>query len=792
MAYPVTLNGRTYTLADFEGTNYVDGLPDAFEDFVTHAGNTYQTTSTTSITLGTGTLVFTVADSGKPYSSGTPLRISNQADATDYIDALVTSYTGTTLTVNAVGYSGTGTIAAWNINIGGGPITVAGTLPISQGGTGATTAAAAATALGLGTGDTPTFAGLNVTGTANFGDVNITNVGDISLDSISSDAGTSVTVNLGSDAGDDFIVGSNYLVVEGDTGNVGIGGSPTQKLEVNGTDARIYLTGSNTDIDMDNTANGQLHLDGNTYGFGIALNTDGAQLYTNSASRDLIFGVNETEVMRVNSTGAIITNDGNTTQLTLVSTDPDADEGPRLDLQRDSASPADNDAVGTIRWLVRNSAGGNDVFAEIQTLAQDITAGTQDSNMQLLVRRDGSLTEGLSLSATDTVFNESGNDVDFRVESSLDSSALFVSGGLSKVGINRSPSYELDIEPADTGSCELRVSAGTDSGADAVLRLETQATAGTRDSAIYFGDTASSTVGRIVYRHDTDFMEFWTNATRQMVLTNLGRVGINNTSPIGPLEVDDVDISGSAGEEGFAVVSSSVLYHSTDSTGSMYFNDSSSSAGTHNYILWRYQGATIGDIDTLDNSVIRYNTFTGAHWGQFSDHSQPDIKVGTVMSTIDEMCNWTQFEYTDAEGQTQKTDMAGTYEIGTTHTIYIDEDGAQAEGTAIGHDTSKRIAKVKVSDTAGDRSVYGVFAGHYKDGDSSIESLGLGAIRIGSGVTVTNGDLLESAGDGTARPQTGDTADLFKSSTIAKVTSTVVIETYDDGSYTVPCTLHCG
>ncbi len=44
MAFPVTLNGRTYTLTDFEGTNYVDGLPDAFEDFVTHAGDIYNST----------------------------------------------------------------------------------------------------------------------------------------------------------------------------------------------------------------------------------------------------------------------------------------------------------------------------------------------------------------------------------------------------------------------------------------------------------------------------------------------------------------------------------------------------------------------------------------------------------------------------------------------------------------------------------------------------------------------------------------------------------------------------
>jgi hypothetical protein len=38
MAFPVTINGRTYTLADFEGLNYVSGFPDALEDFATDAG----------------------------------------------------------------------------------------------------------------------------------------------------------------------------------------------------------------------------------------------------------------------------------------------------------------------------------------------------------------------------------------------------------------------------------------------------------------------------------------------------------------------------------------------------------------------------------------------------------------------------------------------------------------------------------------------------------------------------------------------------------------------------------
>ena len=100
------------------------------------------------------------------------------------------------------------------------------------------------------------------------------------------------------------------------SGQVGIGtSSPSQKLTVNGTDARIYLTGANTDIDMDSSHNGQLSLDGSAYGFAIALNGDGAQLYTNSVSRDLIFGVNETESARITPTNYMV---GTTTPATTL------------------------------------------------------------------------------------------------------------------------------------------------------------------------------------------------------------------------------------------------------------------------------------------------------------------------------------------------------------------------------------------------------------------------------------------------------------------------------------------
>jgi len=82
-------------------------------------------------------------------------------------------------------------------------------------------------------------------------DGNITNVGDIALDSISSDGSTvtigtgstmvftddtTIAMTLGNDAGDDFLIDATAFVVEGDTGYVGIGtATPGYNLQVEAT-----------------------------------------------------------------------------------------------------------------------------------------------------------------------------------------------------------------------------------------------------------------------------------------------------------------------------------------------------------------------------------------------------------------------------------------------------------------------------------------------------------------------------------------------------------------------------
>ena len=79
--------------------------------------------------------------------------------------------------------------------------------------------------------------------------------------------------------------------------------SSTERLRISST-GRLHTQGSE-DISMDSSANGQFMVDGNGYGCAIALNDDAMHIYHNSASRDMVFGLNETERARIKATGVV-------------------------------------------------------------------------------------------------------------------------------------------------------------------------------------------------------------------------------------------------------------------------------------------------------------------------------------------------------------------------------------------------------------------------------------------------------------------------------------------------------
>jgi len=135
------------------------------------------------------------------------------------------------------------------------------------------------------------------------------------------------------------------------------------------------------------------------------------------------------------SDGVTITTADNTDQLTLTSTDADANSGPNLRLYRNSANPADNDFLGTIDFEGRNDNSQNFVAARIFTFTPDVSDGSEDAQLQLSMMKGGSSHIALEIKPDEFVINNGSKDIDFRVESNGNANMLFVDGGNDKIGI---------------------------------------------------------------------------------------------------------------------------------------------------------------------------------------------------------------------------------------------------------------------------------------------------------------------------------------------------------------------
>jgi hypothetical protein len=225
------------------------------------------------------------------------------------------------------------------------------------------------------------------------------------------------------------------------------------------------------------------------------------------------------------------------------------------------------------------------------------------------------------------------------------------------------------------------------------------------------------------------------------------------------------------------------------------------------------QGNLEGSI-SVSGATVSYNGFTGTHWSRFIDSSKPDVLRGTVMESLDQMTDWYNVEFEtshtekDADGNdvikthTQKEPYAlkaneqeGDVITYSWNTEKKDEEGndiiEQIQATIVKEKDVKHVMS-KISDTSEAKNVYGVFSAWDNDdlinNDFYVASVGSYVVRIKAGQTVSKGDLLQSNGDGTAKVQADD---MIRASTFAKVLSNTVIETYEDGSFIVPCSLTC-
>ena len=460
-----------------------------------------------------------------------------------------------------------------------------------------------------------------------------------------------------------------------------------------------------------------------------------------------------------------------------------------------------------------------------------ISSGTDDT----LVIESGGVNVA-SITAGEFAINEGSADIDFRVESNGNANMLFVNGGSDIIGIGTgSPQRILHIIGVD-GTTSLtegnsRTALFLDNAGATYINI---ASANDQIGGIFFSDADANNRGAIKYNHSSDALTFNTSATEVAsfhtdgIVFNEGAAN-QNFRIESTVNTHQFFVDGDGGTCHIGTTSASPgVSNTTDGiafnqNGRLFVNAAANTFsqfatdGDGNILSFASAGTGEGVI-SISGTTTTYGGFTGTHWSRLADNSKPTILRGTLMESLDEMCDWYQavadvaeVKYTaeDEEVKSGSKNVGDVKEPAYIKRVPITLPDGKAVGDAVTFtfqgethtgvyekETDIKHVKCKISDTADSKKIYGLFS-HWDSGfdyldddvnDMNIAQVGTFIIRVNKDVTVEAGDLLVSNGDGTAKLQDDD---IIRSKTVAKVNSNIKVETYEDGSYTVPCTLHC-
>ena len=389
-------------------------------------------------------------------------------------------------------------------------------------------------------------------------------------------------------------------------------------------------------------------------------------------------------------------------------------------------------------FFIANAAAGTEKFRI--TSAGNVGIGTSSP---LSLMHLSSASPRITITDTDTGADHrinadsgAGNlafDIDYNSETAAPS-VIFNIKGSEKLRITSAGNVGIGTTSPDT---LLNIQ-----GVNPTLLIQDSDEAG--DGFIKFQTANGTQRGYIQTAMTANVMLFGTGTSERMRLDSsgnllVGKTASNNTTLEG-LSAEKV-----GGDFTLRVVNT----NASSSEGVLLLNLQNDEGGL---VTFRQNNTTEGSI-SVSGTTVSYNGGHLSRWAQTTVPKDNTLVKGTVLSNLDAM------------------------------NVYTDADGNLVD--------NEQLNKVKVSDVEGDANVAGVFVNWEHDDAHDVDEINMAMtgdmiIRIAQGVTVVRGDLLMSAGNGTAKPQ-GD--DIVRSKTIAKVTSTHVTCTYEDGSYCVPCVL---
>ena len=136
--------------------------------------------------------------------------------------------------------------------------------------------------------------------------------------------------------------------------------------------------------------------------------------------------------------------------MTLTSTDAGANEGPTLDLYRDSASPTAADTLAEIQFNGEDSAGNKQKYACIHGSILSPTSGSEQGQIHFETQTAGSSTEKMIIGTTNLVINDIGAIFNVRIEGDADANLFYTDATNSRVGVGTvGPTAKLDVVGGD-------------------------------------------------------------------------------------------------------------------------------------------------------------------------------------------------------------------------------------------------------------------------------------------------------------------------------------------------------
>ena len=327
----------------------------------------------------------------------------------------------------------------------------------------------------------------------------------------------------------------------------------------------------------------------------LILDADADTTISADTDDQIDFKAGGTDIMSLTATTATF-NDGvtisvadNSDTLTLVSTDADASGGPVLDFYRNSSSPADSDSIAKMTFRGRNYNSEDVDYGKIDMTITDASDGSEDSQFNLQTIRGGTIRSQLKANSSEAVFNDDSVSIDFRVESSGQTHALFVDSSENVIGMGVS-------NPGSFNASGYNLVIGTGSSNEGLTIYS-----GSSNTAhILFADGTSGAEaydGYISYQHSNGYMNFYTGGGgHRFQIQNDGTLLGSDTS-IGALSSDQR-------------LKKDIVDYTYDITKFKQYKP-------RNY-AWKYPDAHVGqsttgfvaqEVETVDDSWVSENPF---------------------------------------------------------------------------------------------------------------------------------------------------------------------------------------